>query len=201
MGGGSDRAFGAAPPTASPMRKSTALRASRCATASEQRAATKPALATRARASRARRRRAASPGSCEELECAPNERFCEGDVVRKCAGSGLSSTEVTTCASHEYCDAASATCKTGVCSPGSRLATGRKPRPATPAAPTSKRAGKPARLPRRARVEPASRTSASLTRPSVRARTSRHAQWRAELQPERDVRRPNVRRGRRRGEL
>ena len=57
-------------------------------------------------------------GSCEELECAPNERFCEGAVVRKCADNGLSSTEVTSCARHEYCDAASATCKTGVCSPG-----------------------------------------------------------------------------------
>jgi hypothetical protein len=38
--------------------------------------------------------------------------------VRKCAGNGLSSTEVTTCASNEYCDAASATCKTGICAPG-----------------------------------------------------------------------------------
>jgi formylglycine-generating enzyme required for sulfatase activity len=57
-------------------------------------------------------------GSCEELECAPNERFCEGATVRRCAASGLSSTEVSTCASHEYCDAASATCKTGVCAPG-----------------------------------------------------------------------------------
>jgi len=57
-------------------------------------------------------------GTCEDLECAPKERFCEGATVRQCAASGLSSTEVSTCASHEYCDAMSATCKTGVCAPG-----------------------------------------------------------------------------------
>ena len=57
-------------------------------------------------------------GACEAQECAPSQRFCEGATVRLCKDNGLSSKEVETCASGKYCDAATATCLTGVCSPG-----------------------------------------------------------------------------------
>jgi formylglycine-generating enzyme len=57
-------------------------------------------------------------GSCEDLECTPSTSFCSGNVVRDCDESGLSSEEAKVCGSGEYCDVASATCKTGVCAPG-----------------------------------------------------------------------------------
>lgn len=56
-------------------------------------------------------------GACEELECTPSARFCSGSAVRQCADDGLSSQEAEACKTDEYCDAASATCKTGVCAP------------------------------------------------------------------------------------
>jgi formylglycine-generating enzyme required for sulfatase activity len=57
-------------------------------------------------------------GSCADLECVPSTTFCSGNGVRQCDESGLSSEEQQLCGSGEYCDVASATCKTGVCAPG-----------------------------------------------------------------------------------
>ncbi|HET7542323.1 MAG TPA: formylglycine-generating enzyme family protein [Polyangiaceae bacterium] len=54
-------------------------------------------------------------GACEEQECSPNASFCSGNSVRKCADNGLSSDEVMTCGSNQYCEVLSASCKTGVC--------------------------------------------------------------------------------------
>jgi formylglycine-generating enzyme len=56
-------------------------------------------------------------GACANHECMPNARFCVGNTVRECADDGLSSVEAEDCGSESYCDAASATCKSGVCAP------------------------------------------------------------------------------------
>jgi hypothetical protein len=56
-------------------------------------------------------------GSCEEHQCEPGNLFCSASDVRKCASDGLSSVVTDRCDTNEYCDAASATCKEGVCAP------------------------------------------------------------------------------------
>ena len=65
-------------------------------------------------------------GACETLECTPSARFCSGNAVRQCADNGLSSAEAETCASDQYCDAPSATCKVGVCAPDQKACDGEK---------------------------------------------------------------------------
>jgi sulfatase modifying factor 1 len=59
-----------------------------------------------------------SAGICEARECAPSLRFCDGSSVRLCTENGLSSKAVESCASGRYCDVGTATCMTGMCSPG-----------------------------------------------------------------------------------
>src|SRR6478736_4325038 len=65
-------------------------------------------------------------GACEDQECSPGANFCTGSTVRKCADDGLSSDETTTCAKNQYCDVASATCKTGVCAPNQPACDGQR---------------------------------------------------------------------------
>lgn len=56
-------------------------------------------------------------GACEDQECTPSTSFCSGNSVRSCAANGLSSEEQLACGAGKYCDATTATCKTGVCAP------------------------------------------------------------------------------------
>ena len=54
---------------------------------------------------------------CQSLACVPSARYCENNTVRQCAADGLSSTLVTTCTTTQYCDDATATCRTRICTP------------------------------------------------------------------------------------
>jgi len=58
-------------------------------------------------------------GECVAISCEPNSSFCDGDKVKQCAGDGLSSFTVKTCADDEYCEEQgnSATCKDQLCEP------------------------------------------------------------------------------------
>ncbi|HEY0469751.1 MAG TPA: SUMF1/EgtB/PvdO family nonheme iron enzyme [Polyangiaceae bacterium] len=56
-------------------------------------------------------------GACQDQECTPSASFCASNSVRNCAANGLSSALVATCATGQYCDAASPSCKTGICAP------------------------------------------------------------------------------------
>src|SRR6478735_84287 len=63
-------------------------------------------------------------GACASQECTPSLEFCSGKTVRACAEDGLSSKELKTCSASQYCDAATAKCKDGICAPNQATCNG-----------------------------------------------------------------------------
>jgi hypothetical protein len=54
---------------------------------------------------------------CQDLECVPSARYCEGETVRQCAADGNSSTLYQTCSTGQFCSDETATCTTQICTP------------------------------------------------------------------------------------
>ncbi len=56
-------------------------------------------------------------GGCQSLMCQPGQAFCEANTLRICAPDGKDSALLLTCASDQFCDASTFSCRPGVCSP------------------------------------------------------------------------------------
>lgn len=68
-----------------------------------------------------------SSGACvpsTPQSCSPSARFCDGNVVRQCDGTGQSSTTFETCTGSEFCDAKTAACVARTCTPNAAACDG-----------------------------------------------------------------------------
>lgn len=55
--------------------------------------------------------------TCQDLECVPSARYCEGETVRQCAADGESSSLYETCLTGQFCSDETAACTAQVCVP------------------------------------------------------------------------------------